>query len=103
MTFITPIAATKMWFAWTGALWAQQIKVAQVMTEAAQQGSFAMMGIEPPKPQAADPGAETRAKRRAASPRVMGAIKEAGQTRRPTRKLASPPSMPPRRTHATPV
>ncbi|SIS98407.1 hypothetical protein SAMN05421759_108157 [Roseivivax lentus] len=103
MTYMTPMAATQMWFAWTGALWAQQIKVAQIMTQAAQQGGYSMIGIEPLKAVPADPRAEAGAPRRTVSPRVMATITEAGQARRAMRKPSAPPQMPPRRTHATPV
>ncbi len=103
MTYFTPVAATQMWFAWTGALWAQQIKVTQIMTEAAQKGGFSILGFEPGKAPVVDPGAEARAQRRAASPRIVATQKAAGTARRSTRQPSAPPQMPQRRTHATPV
>ena len=104
MTYMNPMVATQMWLAWSGALWAQQIKVSQIMAQAAQENALAMMGLEPPMDVLRDQEAEqARNRARAVSPRVLSTISEAQKSRRTKRAPSTPPTMPPRRTHATPV
>ncbi|QFT64211.1 hypothetical protein SAMN05421853_102317 [Roseivivax halotolerans] len=100
---LTPIHATQLWCAWTGAIWAQQIKMSQILLGAmAQSSAEAFWGVKMPMNACGvTPGA---APRKAAAPgrRKLEAVP--AEPRRSARRQPSvPPGLPPRKGHATPV
>ncbi|MHA6326684.1 hypothetical protein [Roseivivax sp. CAU 1753] len=103
MTYMNPLAATQIWMAWTNAFWMQQLKMAQIMSEAAQQNGKSVFGIDLPTVVADDSLTAAQPRKRPISPRVMRTIAEADKSRKAARKPSALPEMPPRRTHATPV
>ncbi|MHA7875477.1 hypothetical protein [Roseivivax sp.] len=103
----TAMDATRNWLAWSGAIWSQQIKMSQIMFDAmAASSAEAVWGIRPTvkePPKEASEETAPCATRAEALERARLVELTPARPRGSRRQPATPPGLPPRRTHATPV